>query len=59
MGKKFDGKKFDGKKTLMGKNLYGKKLVCVSGIVNDAHRLLWVYPEQVLENGEEGDFLRI
>ena len=53
------GKNFDGKKTLMGKNLYGKKLVCVSGIVNDAHRLLWVYPEQVLENGEEGDFLRI
>ena len=24
----------------------------------DAHRLLWVDPQQVLENGEERDFLR-
>ena len=24
----------------------------------DAYRLLWVDPEQVLEDGEEGDFLR-
>ena len=26
--------------------------------VGDAHRLLWVDSEQVLEDGEEGDFLR-
>ena len=59
MGKNFMGKNVDGKKLVWEKNFDGKKLVWVSGIVNDAHRLLWVNPEQVLENGEEGDFLRI
>jgi len=33
-----------------------QRLRCVPYYVT--HRLLWVYPEQVLENGEEGDFLR-
>ena len=38
--------------------IYGFTVHADGEFVGDAHRLLWVDPEQVLEDGEERDFLQ-